>query len=73
MPAPVATLVLVLQYGHNLEVCISERDAIACIHRYLPHLPEKVWDEISDGNGEHITEYEVDVNANGRVRLLALA
>jgi hypothetical protein len=71
MSTPLA-LLLVLQYDDHLEPCASESDAIAFIRRFLPLLPDKAWDEEAGGDGEHITEYEVEVQ-NGRVKLLALA
>ncbi len=69
MPAPVV-LLMVLQYDDVRKTFASLSEAEAFVRRYLPLLPDKVWDE--DQDGAVVGSYEVTVS-NGRVRLFALA
>ena len=69
MPAPVV-LLMVLQYDDVRKTFASLNDAEAFVRRYLPLLPDKVWDE--DTDGVVVGFYEVSIS-NGQVRLFALA
>ena len=55
MPAPIV-LLIVLQYDDLRKTFASLDDAEAFVRRYLPLLPDKVWDE--DPDGAVVSSYE---------------
>lgn len=67
-PFPIV-LLIVARYGDLLETFETQEAALRFIKRFLPLLPDAVWDEGPDC--ETVTEYDVVVTA-GEPKLVAL-